>query len=287
MRVPDAGEIRRLAQALGFTPTAAEIEAFQEGFEYWGPLLASLDELEEDRPPVRRTVRDPGYRPGTDEDPYNCFITKCYVQGATTGPLKVKRVGVKDTVCVAGVPMTLASRLFDGYVPDIDATVVTRLLDAGADIVGKLNMDTFAHGSHGLGTGIGDYPRVKNPHNPEHLSGGSSSGSAAAVAAGLVDLAVGGDQGGSIRHPAAWCGVIGHKPTHGLVPHTGIVGLEPRIDYAGPMGRRVEDVARMLQCIAGRDGLDPRQVDVPEPEPYADMLSEDIEGVRIGVLREG
>lgn len=287
MRVPQPEEIKALAEQLGLAPTPEEITAFREGMEFWGPALESLSQLEMDLPPVRRTVRDPGYRPGPEEDPYNAFLQKCFVKGVGDGPLKGKTVAVKDNVSVAGVPMTIASKLMEGFIPDIDATIVTRLLDAGADIVGKLNMDAFSHGSHGFGTGIGDYPRVKNPHNPDHVSGGSSSGSGAAVAAGMVDIAIGGDQGGSIRIPAAWCGVVGHKPTHGLVPHTGIIGFDPRIDYTGPMARRVEDVALTMQVIAGPDGFDPRQVNIPEPEPYIEMLSEDLTGIRIGVLKEG
>src|SRR5690606_15014822 len=160
-----------------------------------------LDALEQELPPVRQTVRDPGYQPKPEDNPYNAFITKCFVKGADKGPLKGKTVALKDNIAVAGVPMTLASRVMEGYIPDQDATIVTRLLDAGADIVGKLNMDNFSMGSHGFGTGIGDYPRVENPHNPEHLTGGSSSGSGAAAAANLVDIAIGGDQGGSIRIP--------------------------------------------------------------------------------------
>src|SRR3989475_7844021 len=141
----------------------------------------------------------------------------------------------------------------DGYVPDFDATIVTRMLDAGGTIVGKLKMEEFSWGGPGL-SGVGDYGRPLNPHNRDHVTGGSSSGSAAAVAGGEVDVAFGGDQGGSIRIPAAWCGVVGLMPTHGLVPHSGVFGLEPTIDYVGPIARTVEDVATALACVAGRDG---------------------------------
>ena len=156
-------------------------------------------------------------------------------------------MALKDHIALAGVPLTFSSHMMDGYVPDFDATVVTRLLDAGATIVGKLKMEEFSWGGPGL-SGVGDYGRPLNPHNREHVTGGSSSGSGAAVAGGLVDIALGGDQGGSIRLPAAWCGIVGLMPTHGLVPHSGVFGLEPTIDYVGPMARTVEDVAVSLQC---------------------------------------
>ena len=209
------------------------------------------------------------------------------MKGADSGPLHGKTVALKDHIALAGVPLTFSSHMMDGYVPDFDATVVTRLLDAGATIVGKLKMEEFSWGGPGL-SGVGDYGRPLNPHNREHVTGGSSSGSGAAVAGGLVDIALGGDQGGSIRLPAAWCGIVGLMPTHGLVPHSGVFGLEPTIDYVGPMARTVEDVAVSLQCLAGRDGLDPRQADVPASLPaYTDALSRGVKGLRIGVLDEG
>src|SRR3989449_3436424 len=175
----------------------------------------------------------------------------------------------------------------DGYVPDFDATIVTRMLDAGGTIVGKLKMEEFSWGGPGL-SGVGDYGRPLNPHNRDHVTGGSSSGSAAAVAGGEVDVAFGGDQGGSIRIPAAWCGVVGLMPTHGLVPHSGVFGLEPTIDYVGPIARTVEDVATALACVAGRDGYDPRQAHVPASVPaYTEALSRGVGGLKIGILAEG
>src|SRR5439155_952573 len=171
--------------------------------------------LEEHRPPLRFTDRDPGYRPTEHEDPLNVFIRKCRVAGADHGPLRGKTIGLKDHISVAGVPLTFGSHLMDGYVPDFDATIVTRILDAGGTIVGKLKMEEFSWGGPGL-SGVGDYGRPLNPHNRDHVTGGSSSGSAAAVAGGEVDVAFGGDQGGSIRIPAAWCGVVGLMPTHVL-----------------------------------------------------------------------
>ncbi|MDL5363671.1 amidase [Halalkalicoccus sp. NIPERK01] len=242
-----------------------------------------LDELPDYRPAVEYTHRDPGYRPGPSEDSLNAFVTKCEVRGADDGPLAGYEVGLKDTVNVAGVEMTLGSKLFEGYVPSTDATIVTRLLDAGATITGKLNMEDMAFSGSGELSATGP---VLNPRDSAYVAGGSSSGSAAAVGSGAVDVAIGGDQGGSIRIPASWSGIVGHKPTHGLVPYTGIAGLGRSFDHAGPMCSTVEDCARVLDVIAGKDDLDPRQGAVPT-EDYVGALSDDPEDVIVGVLEEG
>ncbi|PYO37995.1 MAG: Asp-tRNA(Asn)/Glu-tRNA(Gln) amidotransferase GatCAB subunit A, partial [Candidatus Rokuibacteriota bacterium] len=276
-------------RALGFDLTPLEARMIQERMMDTIAALEAFDEMrvEERRPPLRFTDRDPGVRPSETEDPVGAFIRRCRVKGADTGPLAGKTVGLKDHIALAGVPLTFSSHMMDGYVPDFDATVVTRLLDAGATIVGKLKMEEFSWGGPGL-SGVGDYGRPLNPHRPEHVTGGSSSGSGAAVASGAVDVALGGDQGGSIRLPAAWCGVVGLMPTHGLVPHSGVFGLEPTIDYVGPMARTVEDIAVSLQVMAGRDGFDPRQADVPATLPgYTDAVARGVKGLRIGLLEEG
>jgi amidase len=289
LRRPDVDEVMEYGRALGFDLTAAEARMIQARMMDTIAGLEAFDELrlEERRPPLRFTDRDPGGRPSEAEDPLGAFIRRCRVAGAEHGPLHGKTVALKDHIALAGVPLTFSSHMMDGYIPDFDATVVTRLLDAGATIVGKLKMEEFSWGGPGL-SGVGDYGRPLNPHNRDHVTGGSSSGSGAAVAGGAVDIALGGDQGGSIRLPAAWCGIVGLMPTHGLVPHSGVFGLEPTIDYVGPMARTVEDVAVTLQCLAGRDGLDPRQADVPATLPsYTDALSRGVAGLRIGILQEG
>src|SRR5256712_6698785 len=145
--------------------------------------------LAEHRPPLRFTDRDPGYRPTEHEDPLNVFIRKCRVAGADHGPLRGKTIGLKDHVSVAGVPLTFGSHLMDGYVPDFDATIVTRMLDAGGTIVGKLKMEEFSWGGPGL-SGVGDYRRPLDPHHTGHLTGGAASGSAAALARGAADVAL-------------------------------------------------------------------------------------------------
>lgn len=221
-----------------------------------------------------------------DTDPYNCFITQCHVRDRTDGLLSGKSVSIKDSISMAGIPMTLGSRFMDGFVPSSDATVVERVLLAGGTVAGKSNMDPFCRTGSGFG-GISEYGRCLNPYAPDHLAGSSSSGSAVAVASRATDLAIGSDQGGSVRIPAAWCGVVGLKPTLGLVPFTGAFGMEMTLDHLGPMARTVHDTALLLSCIAGGDGMDPRQPsDLQTPDYVAD-LSGGVRGLRIGVLAEG
>jgi amidase len=160
---------------------------------------------------------------------------------------------------------------------------VTRLLDAGVQIVAVLNMDNFAFAAAGNTSAYGP---TLNPHKPQHLAGGSSGGSAAALYYEDIDLTLGGDQAGSIRIPAAWCGVVGLKPMYSLVPYTGIVSLDPTLDHAGPMARSVVDVVQVLEVLAGKDPGDPRQYDVPV-HSYRAALRRDLRGVRIGILQEG
>jgi amidase len=287
LRIPEVEEVMALGKELGFDFTPTEAEIVQERI---ANSLEGLDKfyemrIEEERLPLRYLTRDPGYRPSAEEDPYNAFIRKCRIEGAGEGILKGKTVAFKDHVAVAGIPQTFGSHFMDGYIPDYDATIVTRMLDHGAIVTGKLNLVDFSNGT-GL-RGTGDFGRVQNPNNPDHVSGGSSSGSGAAVAAGLVDIAFGGDQGGSVRSPAHYCGIVGLKPTFGLIPHTGVVGSDPSLDYLGPMARRVEDVAAALQCVAGPDGYDPRQTDIPELPIYTEFLDRGVKGLKIGILAEG
>jgi len=289
LRRPDVDEVMGYGRALGFDLTPTEARIMQSRMMETIDALEAFNELriEESRPPLQFTDRDPGRRPTEEEDPLNVFIHMCRIEGAAQGPLRGKTIGLKDHISVAGVPLTFSSHLMDGYIPDFDATIVTRVLAAGATITGKLKMEEFSWGGPGL-SGVGDYGRPLNPHNHAHVTGASSSGSAAAVAGGYVDIAFGGDQGGSIRLPAAWCGIVGLMPTHGLVPHSGVFGLEPTIDYVGPMARTVDEVATVLECVAGPDGVDPRQANVPQRLPrYTEALSRGVKGLRIGILDEG
>lgn len=200
------------------------------------------------------------------------------------GLLSGRRVAIKDNISVAGIPMMNGSWCVEGYLPAEDATVVRRLLAAGATIAGKSTCEDlcFSGGSHTSKPGP-----VRNPWAPTRSAGGSSSGSAALVAAGEVDLAVGSDQGGSVRIPASFCGVVGHKPTFGLVPYTGAFPIEQSIDHLGPITRTVADAALMLDVLAGADGMDPRQPDSICRADHRAALEKPVAGLRIGVLEEG
>jgi Asp-tRNA(Asn)/Glu-tRNA(Gln) amidotransferase A subunit family amidase len=243
--------------------------------------------MEEPAPLMCSAARQPACQPSAAEDPLNAWRWKCQIEGAPEGLLAGKTVSYKDHIAVAGVPMSFGSFALEGFIPDFDATVVTRVLQAGGTIIGKNVMNGLS-GGFGTGGGIGDYGRPLNPHNHEHVTGGSSSGSGAAVAAGEVDISFGGDQGGSIRIPAAFCGTVGHKPTFGLVSHFGIgFGSDQSIDYTGPMTRTVEDAAAALQATAGYDGYDPRQTrDVPSSLDVLDRLADGVSGLRSGVLED-
>ena len=170
------------------------------------------------------------------------------------------------------------------YVPEEDASVVRRLLDAGAEIVGKATCEylSLSAGSHTSASA----EVVRNPRNPEHTTGGSSSGCAALVAAGEVDLAIGGDQGGSIRVPSSFCGIVGMKPTFGLVPYTGILSIDAHLDHTGPMTASVADNALLLEVISGPDGIDTRQQGA-RVGSYREAASQAPEGLRVGLLEEG
>ncbi len=197
-------------------------------------------------------------------------------------PLNGLPVAVKDNLCTRGVPTTCASAVLQGYVPPYDATVVERLKQAGAVLVGKTNLDQFGMGSS---TENSVYGPTRNPHDPEVVPGGSSGGSAAALAAGEAALALGTDTGGSIRLPAAYCGVVGIKPTYGRVSRYGLVSYASSLDQVGAMARRVEDCALLLGSLCGRDARDTTSADVPVPD-FTESLDRGLQGLRIGLPGE-
>ena len=288
--VPDVDEVVAVAKELGIHLSPEEATLYRK---YLMEQLNEFDtfvqtRMEEPKPLMVSSSRKPGYQPSPEEDPLNAWRWKCRIEGAAEGLLSGKTVSYKDHIAVAGMPMSFGAFALDGFIPDFDATVVTRVLQEGGTIIGKHVMNGLS-GGFGTGGGIGDYGRPLNPHNPDHVTGGSSSGSAAAVAAGEVDISFGGDQGGSIRIPAAFCGLIGHKPTFGLVSHFGIgFGSDQSIDFTGPMTRRVEDAAAALQATAGYDPYDPRQTrDVPINMDVLGQLATGVSGLRLGVLEEG
>ncbi len=204
------------------------------------------------------------------------------LRAGDAGPLTGIPVGVKDLLAVRGVANTAASRMLEHFVPPYDCTVVERIKAAGAVIVGKANLDEFAMGSSTEHSAFGV---VRNPWDRERVPGGSSGGSAVTVAARGVPLSLGTDTGGSIRQPAALCGIVGLKPTYGRVSRWGVVAFASSLDQVGPFGRDAEDTATLLEVIAGRDERDSTTVDVPVPDYHAE-LGRGIEGLRIGVPQQ-
>jgi len=199
--------------------------------------------------------------------------------GATMGPLHGVPVAIKDNMCTAGVPTTASSRILRGYVPPYSATAVSRLEAAGAVVIGKTNLDEFAMGSSTENSALG---ATRNPWDLARTPGGSSGGSAAAVAAGLVTLALGSDTGGSIRQPAALCGVVGLKPTYGRVSRYGLMAFASSLDQIGPFAHTVHDAALAFQAIGGHDGHDATSSAETMPDLVA-SLTGDIKGLRVGV----
>ena len=202
--------------------------------------------------------------------------------GRYRGPLHGIPVGLKDLFNTAGVRTTSGSRIFDNYVPAQDCTVAARFSEAGAILLGKLNMHQFAYGPTGENP---DYGHMHNPWNPDLVSGGSSGGSGSATAAGQCTITTGSDTGGSIRIPAALCGIVGLKPTYGRVSRHGLTPLAWSMDHPGPMVRTVEDAAIAMNVIAGYDPQDVASANVPVPD-YTTSLTGDIQGLRIGVPRQ-
>ena len=279
---PTLNQMKDIVESLHMHMSDAEVGDYLGVMEGTFKAYDRIAQLPDYIPEVRYP-RTPGYRPGADENPLNAWAVKTEVRGASHGPLSGKQVVLKDNVCLAGVPMMNGASTLEGYVPDVDATIVTRLLDAGATIVGKAHCEYFclSGGSHTSAMGP-----VHNPYRYGYAAGGSSSGSASLVGSGEVDMAIGGDQGGSIRMPSGWCGCYGMKATHGLVPYTGVMPIEATIDHTGPMTSNVADNALMLEVLAGSDGLDPRQYNV-RVDKYTSALGRGVAGMRIAVVTEG
>ena len=279
---PTFTQLKDITLELGMHLSDEQIQEFLNNMQGSLDAYDIVDSMPDYLPPVLYP-RTSGNRPSDEENPLNAWYIKTEVRGAPKGPLLGKTVALKDNVCLAGVPMMNGASTLKGYTPDVDATVVTRLLDAGATISGKAHCEyyCFSGGSHTNAMGP-----VHNPFKRGYSAGGSSSGSAALVAGEFVDMAIGGDQGGSIRMPASYSGCYGMKPTHGLVPYTGIMPIESTIDHTGPMTQNVADNALMLEVIAGSDGLDPRQFDVVT-DTYTRAVKAGVTGIKIGVVKEG
>lgn len=283
IRRPDADRIAELGAREHLRLAGAEAEEYAAIVDEVLCDFDRLDELEVARAPQPGRRSAAARRPTPAEDRFNAFVHTCLVEGGGDGPLAGMRVGVKDNIAVAGVPITNGSRQAP-YVPTADAVVVERLLAAGADIVGTLNMDDQACGVTGETSAWGP---TRNPYDPTRSAGGSSSGAGAAVAADLVDASLGVDQGGSGRIPAAFCGVVGLKPTAGLVPIHGVTHLDLSFDAVAPIARTAEQVARVLDEISGYDARDPQAARAAAPPTCCgEELDRGVDGLRIGVVTE-
>jgi len=234
-------------------------------------------------------------RIATADDQLNSFVTVTadlavsqaseaeddLAHGYNRGPLHGVPVALKDLYSTKGVPTTAHSKVLQDWTPSTDATTTSKLREAGTVLLGKLTMHEFAFAMPGFDT---PFPPARNPWNPAYLPGGSSSGAGAALAAGFCYGALGSDSGGSIRSPAAHCGIVGMKPTYGRVSRYGVIPLSWSLDHAGPMARTVEDCALLLQVIAGYDSLDPASANVPAGD-YTSSLKAGVKGLKVGVAR--
>jgi len=279
---PATADVAKLAASIGYRMNAEELEQYTA---MMAGMLDAYDAVERlpDEPPPVRYPRGAWQFPAPRDNPHNAWYVKTSIKGAANGPLAGRRVAVKDSIMVAGLPMMNGASLLQGFTPQVDATVVTRVLDAGAEVVGKTHCEYFclSGGSH-----TGAQGPVHNPHRRGYSSGGSSSGSAVVLVTGEADLALGADQGGSIRMPSSFSGTVGMKPTYGLVPYTGIAPIEGFIDHVGPMTMNVRDNALLLEVLAGQDDHDPRQRGV-DAARYTEGIEAGVAGMRIGVVREG
>ena len=246
---------------------------------------------------VREAVEAVFDRIKSVEGEYNCYVTLCEEQalkkaeevqkkiddGTLTGPLAGVPVAIKDNMCTEGVLTTCASKILGNFKPTFSSEAVLNLEKAGAIIIGKTNMDEFAMGST---TETSFFGPTKNPRNPEHVPGGSSGGSAAAVAADECYYALGSDTGGSIRQPSSYCGVVGMKPTYGTVSRYGLIAYGSSLDQIGPITKDVTDCATVLEAIASYDAKDSTSVKrEPEDYKFTEALVEDVKGLKIGIPR--
>lgn len=260
------------AETYGLTLTEGEREAYSTEITNTEALLGSLEPTAFESEPAEDV------RKGTDD--LNAFLYRCDLPGEDSGPLAGMEVAVKDNIAVAGVPMTCGSEAID-FEPSSHAAVIERLLGSGADLVGTTNMDEFAYFTTSETCAHGP---VTNP-NSDGVPGGSSSGSGAAVAAGLVDAALGTDTGGSVRIPASFCGVVGFKPTFRTVPRFGFADLASSLDHIGSLAPDVETAATVVEAINGPDSRDPSTDGVPTPEP-TEGLDGEPNGLRVGLVKE-
>src|SRR5665213_830140 len=278
---PSADAVRKISDDLGLSVTAGEAAEYAALIAGVLPAYDAVTAFMASDAQPRMTRASTA--PQRADNPHNAWFIKTSIKEKSTGKLAGKRIAIKDSVMIAGVPMMNGSNLLEGFVPQVDAEVVTRILNEGGEIVGKTTCEylCLSGGSHTSSTGP-----VLNPLKKNCSAGGSSSGSAVVLATGEVDMAIGADQAGSIRMPASYSGVVGMKATYGLVPYTGVAPIEATFDHVGPMSRTVADNALLLEVIAGEDGIDPRQRGIRQ-NSYLDGLKDGVVGLRIGIVKEG
>jgi len=290
-------DVVRLAAAVGYTVPQSELDDYATLLEKAKATYEAVEAMDDYQPipDISASPRNDVYLPARSENKLGAWAYRCTCKHSNPplDLLKGKTLCLKDNIAMAGVPCLLGTDTFTGWIPKTDATVVTRILANGGTITGKAVCENLSRGAVSNTAASGP---VDNPYAPGYSAGGSSSGTAALVASGAVDMGIGCDQGGSIRIPAALCGLYGLKATTGLVPYTGIASNDANVDFVGPMTRTALDCATLLQAIAGVDGLDDRQIaGVPFPKDvpkYANALrsmdlTAGLKGVKIGMLKEG
>ncbi|EIM81410.1 amidase signature enzyme [Stereum hirsutum FP-91666 SS1] len=301
MSLTPAQFLSRYVESQTFRP--GEDKFFEGVLEAFKLHVDAVEQEAEYFPPVdlERFPRGPISRPPPSENTNNAWAHKCTITAKppiTNGPLSGRTIVLKDNITVKDVPCLMGTSNFTDWVPKTDATIVTRILEAGGTIVGKAVCENFS--LSGVSETAATGP-VDNPWAKGYNAGGSSSGCGSLIGCGEVEMGMGGDQGGSIRLPSAWCGIYGMKPTRGLVPYTGIASLDASVDHTGPMTRTALDNALLLQVTAGSDGIDDRQVNCPPtsllPAYHTALLSfpakitpthpKPLAGMVLGVLKEG
>ncbi|MDJ0926727.1 MAG: amidase [Gammaproteobacteria bacterium] len=279
--LPTKEQLTQYARALNLHLESQEIDLLHEYLEPFAEGYASLEASERKYAPI--DCADRIYRlPADEENLLGAWRVKTSIKRRNHGSLDGSTVVIKDNILLRGVPMSNGAAALEGLIPEYDAHVVTRMLDAGAEIKGKSTCEYLCLSG---GSGTASSGVVQNPRRPGYSTGGSSSGSAALVVAGEVDMGLGTDQGGSVRIPASWTGACGMKGTRGLVSYSGAVPMESSIDYIGPITRTVRDNARCLEVIAGDDL--PQTSQSVTTGSYTAALGEPIDGMRIAVVQEG
>jgi amidase len=284
LRRPTPAQLHDVAARENITLDEADVELYTREFDVILGALDRLDTLIPDAPALRWTERGGVSTPTGADDPLNAVVAWCDVKGAPEGPLQGVRIGIKDNIAVAGVPVTNGSRHLP-FTPTMDALVTERLLDAGGRVVAKTTLDDYS----ALGTGESSFTGpALNPHDPGHSSGGSSGGTGSAVASGLIDLGLAVDQGGSARIPASFNGVVSILATHGRIPSFGVTYMDNTIDYICPVARTVREVAVAFDVLAGDDPRDPQWARyTPQPGSAVAGLDDGIAGRRLVIVEEG